>query len=95
MKNPLMRRVEALEAKAQIGTISIRLASGDSVQIARRGVLGLILGAFRRRHAEIEDLPRPESRFDGHLDAIEQSAVVSPGAPLIASAGKYLHPTDR
>jgi hypothetical protein len=55
---------------------------GQQIRIKRDDMLPLTTAAFRRRYAEIEGQPIPESRFDAKLDFIKRFAVRCT-APLV------------
>ena len=77
------RRLLKLEKKGGAADGVLSFGNGSSRAIRVRDGLGLAVASFRRRHAELEGLPRPESPFNGLLELMGNAENIETRHPLL------------
>lgn len=82
----LRKRLEKLERQLRVEAVDLLLDNGEVLHIRRRDVLKIATAGMRRRYAEIEGQPQPESSFDQQLDLLSRIASPPANQPLLALA---------
>ena len=80
----LRKRLEKAETDLKVASVEVHLENGKTLHIRRNDVLKITTAGMRRRHAELEGLPQPESKFDRELDLLWRIASPPANQPLLA-----------